>query len=235
MSGDGRVRGNYSITTLSLISPRTYQLEEPYGSLCLQGKVAPLKEIFFTRANCFGVVPMLDSLETKCKPSPKRKLFCLCTIPKTHCWKQGIPKRPSAGLKQVIQEREKLFPCINFSMLHEQKVTNKPPLWHNGIPSFTRKSSLCALPCHWLRRNNRGTVGCPCHPAGLWLTRAITEEMRGLWIKSNPASSYSQLQTILILSDGEESLQMSSSLASWENFACRSSFSHTIKLMPFLV
>lgn len=71
-------------------------------------------------------------------------------------------------------------------------------------------------------------------PSWLMADQGSCRRGEGLGMKSNPASSCSRQQAIL-LNDGEESLQMSNSLASWENLACRSSFSHTIKLISFLV
>lgn len=184
--------------------------------------------------------PCWTALKQSAKPDP-RENYSVC----------AQSQRPTAesreSPKSLLQVWSKLFRreknCYFHASISPCYMSKRWQInLHNGTTTSIMASPLLlenhpyglCFATGW-EENNRGTVGCPCHPAGLWLTRAIAEEMRGLWIKSNPASSYSRQQTILILSDGEESLQMSNSLASWENLACRSSFSHTIKLMPFLV
>lgn len=159
--------------------------------------------------------PCWTALKQSAKPVPR--VFCLC----------AQPQRPTAesrkSPKSLLQVWNKLFRREKNIYFHASiSPCHMSKRWQinlqNGTttfmapPSLTRKSSLWALLGSGWEENNRGTVGCPCHSAGLWLSTAIAEEMRGLWIKSNPVSSYSRQQTILILSDGEESLQMSNSV-----------------------
>lgn len=131
--------------------------------------------------------PCWTALKQSAKPVPR--VFCLC----------AQPQRPTAesrkSPKSLLQVWNKLFRREKNIYFHASiSPCHMSKRWQinlqNGTttfmapPSLTRKSSLWALLGSGWEENNRGTVGCPCHSAGLWLSTAIAEEMRGLWIKS---------------------------------------------------